>query len=623
MDTKKMTKFAVLISLLAPVVFILSFSTAEAVPKHHHAFEGYGTRGCQRCHLRHHDPSVTNNYYIKSTITIPSDGTDKTVVLTDVPTDFADGDITYDGVCEVCHTATLFHKNDGTGGSHRAAEDCRRCHSHENRMSHCSSDCHTSEPYYTRPTDAGHQSHVTHLQDSRGPTGQPFGTTCTCSTCHYDTDLGVPGIENIRFQDAVTLTSTTSCDDCHSPGGGFDGVDDTTMGAKTNWPAGVYEDNVNYEITSLITGKEKWCAGCHDNDPSIVDGKTAPDICGDNSTYGYYLGAHGNGTYGVSRQGVGYDQGECLHCHNASTAGIDHGGELFDQTTDFCFQCHKGTGSVQVGGITNNTYSTNFGGGTATFTTIYDAFNPATGATPSSHNLSDVLTHAVNNIGFSGETNACIVCHDKHLAQQNYPVTLSGLGGVKTAIRRPLDYASSPTNLWGDESGGNELMSEYTAKYQAPYYVGGSNFEPANNGTADGSNLPNFKVFCNNCHSTQNVYSTERSGNLRKIAWANEQHGKSHNGGTMGGASIAPYTDHGYNYVLACTDCHEPHGSENEWLLRTCVNGNEVSIAAPNQWLGFCSACHTINQHTAPWGPATDCYNNGLCHHHGAGGGMF
>lgn len=29
------------------------------------------------------------------------------------------------------------------------------------------------------------------------------------------------------------------------------------------------------------------------------------------------------------------------------------------------------------------------------------------------------------------------------------------------------------------------------------------------------------------------------------------------------------------------------------------------------------------NQHDAPWNPQTDCYNNGICHHHGAGLGMF
>jgi hypothetical protein len=274
------------------------------------------------------------------------------------------------------------------------------------------------------------------------------------------------------------------------------------------------------------------------------------------------------------------------------------------QTDNFCFQCHKGTGSVQIDGITNNTYSANFGGGTATFTTIYDAFNPATGATPSSHNLVDVLNHAVGrSIGFTIDTNPCLVCHDHHASQQNYPVTLSGLGGVKTAIRRPLEYATPPTELWGDEdgtSGLNERMKDYTNKYQAPYYVGGSNYEPANDGTSDGSNLPNFYNFCmNQCHTVANVYSTERGGNLTKIDWSptgESRHGKYHEDPPHNwGANIAPYGDENYNYVLSCTDCHETHGSENEWLLRTSVNGKDnIQITESGRWLDFCTACHVL-----------------------------
>jgi hypothetical protein len=297
------------------------------------------------------------------------------------------------------------------------------------------------------------------------------------------------------------------------------------------------------------------------------------------------------------------------------------------QSDNFCYECH-GSGSAQT--ITNHTYSTNFGGGTATFTTIFDAFNPATGDTPSSHDLADMLSHAVGQgIGFTVSTNPCLVCHDHHTSQQNYPVTLSGLGGVKTAVRRPADYAVYPTNLWGDEdatSGYNERMNDYTNKYQAPYYVGGSNYEPANDGTADGSNLPNFFNFCmNQCHTTSGVYSTERSGNLTQIDWGSTgyaRHGRYHEDPDGWGYNIAPYTaGETYNYVLACTDCHETHGSENEWLLRTSVNGKDnIEITESGRWLDFCTACHVLD--------GCNCWHDGnggdgaapicsTCHKHG------
>ncbi|MDY6954439.1 MAG: hypothetical protein SWE60_23285, partial [Thermodesulfobacteriota bacterium] len=307
----------------------------------------------------------------------------------------------------------------------------------------------------------------------------------------------------------------------------------------------------------------------------------------------YADSGHGDTTYGVNRSGTGYDTGDCAHCHDTYDPDIcgndTYGLMLFaandnptptPQSDNFCYECH-GNGTAQA--VTNHTYSRNFGGGTATFATIYDAFNPATGATPSSHNLADVLNHAVGrDIGFTSDMNPCLVCHDHHTSQKNYPVTSSGLGGVKTAVRRPTDYATPPTNLWGDESGTNELMSEYTNKYQAPYYVGDITYEPANDSTTSGSNLPNFFNFCmNQCHTASGVLSTEH-GSLTEIDWSTtgDFHGRDNNPSDGYGYTVAPYTageDH--NYVLSCTDCHEPHGSENEWLLRTCVNGiDNISI---------------------------------------------
>jgi hypothetical protein len=347
----------------------------------------------------------------------------------------------------------------------------------------------------------------------------------------------------------------------------------------------------------------------------------------------YADSAHGNAPDGVNRSGTGYDIGSCAHCHDTfdpTLCGDDLNGLMLfaandnptpiPQEDNFCFECHKGSGSVQVrdGGLKNHTYSTNFGGGTATLTTIYDAFN----ASGSSHNLSDVLNHAVGRgIGFTDDMNPCLVCHDHHAAQQNYPVTSSGLGGVKTAIRMPYTYASDPTELFGDEIGGggsgSEIISDYTAKYQAPYYKnGGGKYEPANNDISNGDNLPNFRRFCiNNCHGNSDVTSTDH-GPLIKIDWANkkyadyhtgDQHGKWHESGVwedgdlvfQGGYTVAPYGNESYNYVLSCTDCHESHGSSNEWLLRTCVNGKDnITMEWPGDWWDFCTACHVLTTPT-------------------------
>jgi hypothetical protein len=355
---------------------------------------------------------------------------------------------------------------------------------------------------------------------------------------------------------------------------------------------------------------------------------------------GFYAAKYTESAHRVyaNRQG-GYVPGNCVHCHeqHASIGGPTAGPYQFllfypnnpdtmsSQNDNSCFQCHKGIGSVQVGGIINYTYSKNFGGGAQTYTTIYDAFNPIAG-TASSHNLSDVLSHAIDmNIGFTDDNNACDVCHNPHTAQQNYPAILTGKGGVKTAIRRPVDYASQNSNLWGDEdtsSGFPERMIDYSIRYQAPYYKGGLTYEPGNNDTDTGSNLPNFVNFCvNQCHTRNDVYSTERSKNLTEIVWEDDitgdQHGRNSQPSGLG-FTVAPYTDISYNYVLSCTDCHEPHGSTNEWLLRTCVNGKDnIIVIGPYQWLDFCTACHDVAPHDSPWNSTTNCNRSGVCHQHG------
>jgi hypothetical protein len=279
---------------------------------------------------------------------------------------------------------------------------------------------------------------------------------------------------------------------------------------------------------------------------------------------------------------------------------------------------------VQEGGITNNNYAANFGGGPVVYNNIKDAFNPANA---SSHNLYDVLAHAVK-VGpalYDANTNACFVCHDVHYAERNFPVTITSSGvGVKTAIRLPGQKDLVPPNLHGDEGGSSERMYDYAgSNYQAPYYQGGSNYEPANSATGNGTNLPNYKQFClANCHDWDSgAYAVNSSehGTLIKIEWDKQYHGEKNGDGGLG-STAPPWTDVGTNYVLSCLDCHEPHGSENEFLLRSTVNGVDVSVPGPGRWLDFCSACHTaISVHTFPWDSTTDCSNSGMCHQHDTG----
>jgi hypothetical protein len=218
---------------------------------------------------------------------------------------FADIDPTYNnGVCEVCHTQTTHFRNDGQGqdqlhnniGYSPAGTDCTICHKHVNGF-----------------MGMGGGVHDTHVSDEKGP--QLF-----CNDCHGS---NVPPI----LSDGQYLANTTVCDTCHSPGGSYDGVNSAgeSIGAKDYWDTGVYDG------AELQAGKEKWCAGCHDEVPSVINSISAPNVVGDEdgatrygTGYGFYKTGHGLPSIelypatGYSGAGAG-----CLDCHDATTSHID------------------------------------------------------------------------------------------------------------------------------------------------------------------------------------------------------------------------------------------------------------------------------------------------------------
>jgi nitrate reductase cytochrome c-type subunit len=116
--------------------------------------------------------------------------------------------------------------------------------------------------------DVTQGSHATHSQGTaKGP--DPLD----CRDCHIDDAMEV-GV----------MASAGACDTCHSPNGAFDGVNDPDIGAKNCWN-NVYEADGE----TLLSGKEQWCATCHDDVPAlsrqgpglevVVDNPAATFVC--------------------------------------------------------------------------------------------------------------------------------------------------------------------------------------------------------------------------------------------------------------------------------------------------------------------------------------------------------
>ncbi|MEW6713765.1 MAG: hypothetical protein AB1306_01570, partial [Nitrospirota bacterium] len=152
---------------------------------------------------------------------------------------FADGDATYDGVCEVCHTQTVFHRRDGSGqnGSHPAGVKCTMCHPHLEGfgaiagMNDCIS-CHKS--------DMGSRRQIVDSNGDGTGTGGDFKkishhvypasgtvTSSDCIVCHDTSDhsSGVVRLKNLdtgevySYNPANPSTAEPHCLSCHDTDG--------------------------------------------------------------------------------------------------------------------------------------------------------------------------------------------------------------------------------------------------------------------------------------------------------------------------------------------------------------------------------------------------------------------
>jgi hypothetical protein len=364
----------------------------------------------------------------------------------------------------------------------------------------------------------------------------------------------------------------------------------------------------------------------------------------------YTDSAHGDTSYGVNRQrtsietGFGYSKGNCAHCHeqHASIGGqtiTPTGYELFydnylSQTDGVCFKCHDNTTTYAYTAIVNRSYSYNFGGNTSASTydsNILSAFSHTISG--SSHYLPNIDSQILGVAGLktAGGTswslndnlNPCDACHNPHIAKRNYN---SPYDATKSAISRPSDH----DNLWGDDS--TERMNTYT--YQAPYWSGSTNYEPANDATAEtqnGTKTPDYAKFCTDCHNTYNTINSTNpridgtgiSRNLRQIDWWSASGDK--HGARNADVSIdidSPYTTT-LGKVLSCTDCHEPHGStKNIFLIRTEVNdtnlGGDITTFSTTNWRYLCARCHNDDwqyvHHCPDDGPYQGSGQCGSCH---------
>lgn len=186
--------------------------------------EDYGewTVECSVCHNQHlqeqEDNGSTYGKFIRRAVNLANikGGDGNTLGKTGIkpvkftgptgPNSFADGDATYNGICEVCHDQTAHYQGDGTGTDQNHAyvaklaaknanlnnthQNCVACHPHQNGFRPSCPDCHGFPPTNNTPGDRNG------LVGTPTPTGSTTngqhalhatsaGYNYPCHTCHY------------------------------------------------------------------------------------------------------------------------------------------------------------------------------------------------------------------------------------------------------------------------------------------------------------------------------------------------------------------------------------------------------------------------------------------------------
>jgi hypothetical protein len=243
----------------------------------------------------------------------------------------------------------------------------------------------------------------------------------------------------------------------------------------------------------------------------------------------------------------------------------------------------------------------------------------------------------------------CTTCHNPGVvtgktAEGGYPLTLPTEPGLPY-IQKLIDgWPTLDNPPWPHDTPPKPLL------YARPYK---EDPDPDEEGDEilgpDETELPDFTTFCQTCHrqiagryGSSNDYSRLKYDPIRFI--------KGDGGGVVSTHGLArgresasdsirlrePFYSMRHdeegnvvaNLYLSCTDCHEPHGSENPYLIRTMVNGKKGITVGKKTFFELCNACHYIAN---PWpggyphgNPGDMRKRNCLeCHNHASGGGRF
>jgi predicted CxxxxCH...CXXCH cytochrome family protein len=294
------------------------------------------------------------------------------------------------GICIICHTKTLWHKNDGiSSADHYPNNDCISCHHHEEGFKKPSSG------------DDGSAAGQYSLSGSGGI--QIFGA----ESWTPDDPL-----KALNDPSAAYNADTKTCSGvyCHS-----NGADVVNRSFKTTpaWNNGLFGDNK--------------CGSCHDNPPQY-DGQS-------HYTSNGFMGKEGGHLVGIHFDNI-YD-GSGVLLAAGSTDPSSHG-DPTTSTTMTCYLCHNG----EISSTAIDTYAlANLGSSAMKCSTCHTS--PQAGA------ITDKSLH-VNGLKNVTLANAFTVKSKAQLADSSIPAGWTRAGTYKTA--GSYDSATMNSEDWHSDT---------------------------------------------------------------------------------------------------------------------------------------------------------------------------
>lgn len=248
------------------------------------------------------------------------------------------------GVCQVCHTATQYWKNDGTGTAHNADRLCTDCHKHSAAflVTGCTA-CHTgAEPDGAPRTLAELASPSTGSQTAgmHAIHATATGYNFTCSTCHVGTGMdrvndptnpvkgdGIQIGFNVANKYLGYLTSYNGQSSVTVP---YEGTNHTTV-TNTGAAGSGNLTCSNVYCHSDGTSVRRNCATSMPNTSPAWDGSSA-DPQGDtvkcNNCHGYMKNIANTMTSGRHATHVSTYAMSCETCHADTAASDGAGGSM-------------------------------------------------------------------------------------------------------------------------------------------------------------------------------------------------------------------------------------------------------------------------------------------------------